>query len=375
MRKQLFTLLLLVGLAVASCTAEKQNVITGKVEGLKVGDKIILEVADNGEISPDTVVVEKEGELSITTAISGDYAWLKYNNDVARIFLEGYAELQVTGNANDWSFLSITGGIYSHPDLLEIMRITDSAKSIQEEALTLRASGRETGDTVIFAEGTELIKKSKSMMDSVRLMQKEFRNKHPELAYSASLLRYDYELMRTFDKYEEAFNAFTPEVQKSLAGVRISTFIANVKASRVGAEAPDFTLATLDGQEVTLSAYRGKYVLLDFWGSWCGPCRESSPMLVELYNKLKEKAANIEFIGIACSERGDENWIKAIESDGLPWIQLNDAHSVKGKSIQATYAIDGVPTCILISPEGVIIHKEHPLALIPKVQELFDIAS
>jgi thiol-disulfide isomerase/thioredoxin len=153
--------------------------------------------------------------------------------------------------------------------------------------------------------------------------------------------------------------------------VLVENYIASVRASEPGAVAPDFSLKALDGQEVALSGFRGKYVLLDFWGSWCGPCRESSPMLVSLYKSLKEKGANIEFIGIACSEQDDADWTTAIENDNLAWIHLNDSHSEKGKSIQKQYAIFAVPTTVLISPEGAIVYKEHPLRIIPKVSELF----
>ncbi|MDR3366396.1 MAG: hypothetical protein LBO71_05475, partial [Prevotellaceae bacterium] len=78
--------------------------------------------------------------------------------------------------------------------------------------------------------------------------------------------------------------------------------------------------------------------------------------------------ANIEFIGIACSEQSDEKWTKAIENDKLTWIHLNDSHSENGKSIQKQYAIRGVPTAMLVSPEGAILYREHPVSIIPKVK-------
>jgi thiol-disulfide isomerase/thioredoxin len=142
--------------------------------------------------------------------------------------------------------------------------------------------------------------------------------------------------------------------------------------ANVGNVAPDFTLKALDGKEVTLSKLKGKYVLIDFWGSWCMPCRRMSPQMVELYAKLKGKQANIEFISVACNERNDEIWKNAITDDKLTWTQLNDAHSTY-KSIAAQYAIRGVPTCILVSTDGKILYREHPVTLIEKVEKLFEI--
>jgi thiol-disulfide isomerase/thioredoxin len=142
----------------------------------------------------------------------------------------------------------------------------------------------------------------------------------------------------------------------------------NHAQSNAGNVAPDFTIKALDGREITLSKFKGKYVLIDFWGSWCGPCRKSSPMMVDLYNKLRAKEANIEFISIACNERNDAVWKKAIEDDKLTWTQLKIDRNVSIK-----YKIVGVPTCILVSPEGKILYREHPSNLIPKIKKMFEI--
>ena len=143
--------------------------------------------------------------------------------------------------------------------------------------------------------------------------------------------------------------------------------------ANVGNIAPDFTLNDLNGKEVNLSELRKKYVLIDFWGSWCGPCRRSNPKMVELYKKLKRKKENVEFISIAVNERNEDAWKKAIINDNLTWTQLNDAYSYPN-SIAVQYAIRGVPTCILISPDGKILYREHPVTIIEKMEQLFGIS-
>ncbi|MDR0420914.1 MAG: TlpA family protein disulfide reductase [Prevotellaceae bacterium] len=140
------------------------------------------------------------------------------------------------------------------------------------------------------------------------------------------------------------------------------------QSGNVGAVAPDFTLKALDGREITLSQFKGKYVLLDFWGSWCKPCRKSNPLLVEMYNQFKAKKVDVEFISISVNDN-DKMWKKAIEDDKLTWTQLNDS----GRSIQKKYAVGGVPNYILISPEGKILYRGHPEILIPKIKEMFGI--
>ncbi|MBP6446793.1 MAG: TlpA family protein disulfide reductase [Saprospiraceae bacterium] len=125
-----------------------------------------------------------------------------------------------------------------------------------------------------------------------------------------------------------------------------------------GEKALDFTSTLLSGDTFTLSQLRGSYVLLDFWGSWCGPCRRESPDLVSLYNEMKEqkfKAAgsfHIVSIGI---ETKRENWENAIQKDGLIWpYHIGEMDRFSGK-IAKLYGVREIPTKYLINPEGVIL--------------------
>jgi thiol-disulfide isomerase/thioredoxin len=383
---QRFFITVFVLMGVVSCVNEPQNVIKGEIGGLEAGDKVILSVEDlNGSswIATDSAIVSKAGEFTLTTKVTGSAVQLTYlkagetfdpnDTQAPRYFLEGYANLQATGNVKDWYYMKMSGGLYAHPDMQEIIHVTDSAKALMKEAKALLDRVRETKDMQLQAKAIEMFDQVNAIYRSTDAPNKDFREKHPEMAYAAFLLRLDYETMKDMDSYEAAFNALSAPVQNSPAGQLVGNFIRSVRRSEAGAIAPDFTLKALDGNEVTLSAFRGKYILIDFWGSWCGPCRQSSPMLAELYGQLQAKNANIEFIGIACNEQNDKNWINAIENDKLIWIHLNDAHSEKSKSIQKQYAVRGVPTCVLITPEGKILYREHPVRIIPKVRELFEI--
>lgn len=360
MRQGILVLLYFVGLVVSSCNSEKQNVIKGRVEGLKVGDKIYLSVESANDETKwdfvDTTTVEKDGEFILKTKVTGDYVSLSYEGLDYLCFLEGYADLAVTGNANEWNYINISGGIYNHPDLQEAFHLFDSAKIIQKEGIKLLG---EVGNDISETKGEKLIMKSNAIFRSCKPLELEFRKKHPELAYSAALLRYEYDTMEDFASYEAAFNAFTPEVQNSPAGIRIKHYIENTKASSAGAIAPDFTLTALDGQKITLSSFKGKYVLLDFWGSWCGGCIYSLPNLKKVYQDIKSKNIEFELIGIACGEVG-EGWKRKVEEYQLTWVQLNDNESPKGRSLQTMYAVRSFPTCVLISPEGVILYRDSP---------------
>jgi peroxiredoxin len=378
--------LLFAGLAVFSCNREKQNIINGKIDGLEVGDRIILSVEDpDGSqwIAVDSAIVNKAGKFTLKTKVSDSYVQLTHlkpgekfkpeDKQSPRRFLESYAALNVTGNTNDWKYIKVTGGLYNHPDMREINRVTDSALLLGKEGMALLEKSRETKDTAFQNKAVVLFEQSNSMYLSIATLNEVFVKNNPDAAYSAALIRDDYKLMQNIDEYEKAFCNLSQKVQNSPAGMLVKNYITNVRASEVGATAPDFTLKATDGKEITLSDFKGKYVLIDFWGSWCGYCRLSSPKLVELYNDLKKNDTDIEFIGIACREQNDENWLKAIEEDKLAWIHVNDAHSEQGASIEKKYAIFMFPTTVLVSPEGKIMYKEHPLLIIPKIREMFGI--
>ncbi|MDR0814255.1 MAG: DUF4369 domain-containing protein, partial [Bacteroidales bacterium] len=128
-----------------SCSHEKQNVITGKIEGLQVGDRIFLSVEDTEGslwVPTDSTVVTKAEEFTLKTKETGCYVRLTYlksgeifkpeNAQVPRCFLETYANLNITGNTENWYYIKTTGGLYSHPDMQEINHLTDSAKLIQK---------------------------------------------------------------------------------------------------------------------------------------------------------------------------------------------------------------------------------------------------
>jgi thiol-disulfide isomerase/thioredoxin len=138
-------------------------------------------------------------------------------------------------------------------------------------------------------------------------------------------------------------------VKKSLYGEQITEELAKRKIGIPGTESFDFTKTDLNGQPLSLSSLRGKYVLLDFWGSWCVPCRKGNPHLKELYFQYKDKGFDI--IGIAADNNTKDAWLKAIEKDQLPW------HHILIDDLEAIYNITSYPTKILIDKRGIIIGR------------------
>ena len=127
---------------------------------------------------------------------------------------------------------------------------------------------------------------------------------------------------------------------------------AQGKAS-IGKQAPNFTLHDRSGKSVSLASLKGKYVLIDFWASWCGPCRAESPNMVKLYDKFKNK--NFEILGVSL-DGSEEAWNGAIEKDGLTWLHVSDLMQWNSPVV-AMYGIDGIPATIIVDPNGMIVAK------------------
>lgn len=156
-----------------------------------------------------------------------------------------------------------------------------------------------------------------------------------------------------YAKVAPLYAAFSPALKNSPQGRRYGELVQGLKATAVGEPAPAFAQLTPDGKTVALADYRGKYVLIDFWASWCGPCRAENPALIKAYNQFKGRSFDI--IGVSLDdEKGREKWLKAIQDDQLTWTQVSDLKGTQNEAAQR-YHVRSIPQNFLIDPSGKII--------------------
>jgi peroxiredoxin len=173
------------------------------------------------------------------------------------------------------------------------------------------------------------------------------------------------------DTINDLLKKLSPEIRNSVTGKLFADKIQSYKSTSVGSVAPDFTLNDPDGNPVRLSDFRGKYLLIDFWASWCGPCRRENPNVVRVYNAYKNK--NFEILGVSLDgEEQKQAWLQAIKNDRLTWPQVSDLKGWKN-SVAVQYNVSTIPQNLLLDPNGVIIAKNlRGEALPAKLAELFD---
>ncbi len=224
--------------------------------------------------------------------------------------------------------------------------IFDASKSDFSEAII---SGSKTHDEFeLFLKQTDTIESN----ERSEIVVMDFIRNHPDSRFGVSMLA-GYAPNWGSEKVKTLYNGLSKENKASVYGIRIAKFIELNRPHEIGDKFTDFEMENEKGETISLSDKLGKITLLDFWASWCGPCRAQNPDLVKTYKKYNSSGFEIFSVSLDFSK---ENWVKAIEKDRMTWNHVSD---LKGRNSAAgmIYSVNAIPDNILLDKNGIIIAK------------------
>jgi thiol-disulfide isomerase/thioredoxin len=201
----------------------------------------------------------------------------------------------------------------------------------------------------------EYAREQKILVDELSVHSAKFLDENPGTILTAFILANAISQGVTAEIAQNAYNKLEDQVKNTAIGKYLQQEVERMGISEIAVGEPfrDLQLKTPDDKDISISDYagKGKYVLLDFWASWCGPCRSENPNVVALYNEYKDKG--FEIVGLSF-DQDKESWIKGIKDDGITWPQMSD---IKGWSSIAAlkYKVQGIPYTVLLDKEGKVI--------------------
>jgi peroxiredoxin len=354
--------LLLLFLSVQAAFAQKHKFeINGTIDQSSLqGKKLYFSrVKMYGGAKPDISPVSiSDGKFSIKGELEEpEQAVLSFNQDAkpdssALSFLIDKGTIKVA-LAEKLNSSKITGSKADTDFKAYLNKMSSETREFNEfyQLLTQKAKlgGNRDSLQLVFENAYSTYKKD---AQKIRL---NFLQSNKDAFVSVLLLPEIAEYTQNYNLVDSLFNSLSDDIKKSPSAKIINDRFAREKRLAVGAVAPEFAQADQNGKLVKLKDFRGKYVLLDFWASWCGPCRQDNPNVVRIFNQYKDK--NFTVLGISLDRQGAKSaWLKAIEDDKLTWTQVSDLNFWKNE-VALMYSVTSIPQNFLLDPQGKIIAK------------------
>lgn len=331
--------------------------LKGKLTGANGASIYLEELSPEGIKVIDSTVINEQGEFVFNTVQPqmGFYNVKISDRNFITLILDSSQKVQIEGNAQD---LPSTSKIQGSEDSRLFLELNEKSRANYRQRDSL---------TKFYQAYINSVKMDSAKMDSMsdaleapfNALLKEHNNyltqlieKHStSLVAIAAIQQLDPD--EFFPYYLKLDEAISPKYPNSPFVNLFHENLLKIKKLSPGAEAPEFALPNPDGKIISLSSFKGKIVLIDFWASWCGPCRAENPNVVKLYKKYKEKG--FEIFGVSLDKEKDK-WLEAIKKDGLTWTHVSDLKAWDTPLVKL-YNFNGIPCTFLIDKEGKIIAK------------------
>lgn len=353
----IFTLLAALPFA---AVAQQQYTINGTIGKVKLPATVYVVYQESGRMKFDSAGLQSDGKFMIKGRVSvpmkgyvmvtptGEPLFSKPSPDQVGVYLENGT---IEFSTPDAMIKAKIGGTPLNQDQQEMLNTL--APFAKKEADLEAASRKLAGKAKEQAKNQQLLN---ALAASRASAQENFIKNHPGSLVSLDLLRTAFRPDKNSEKATLLFNALSPEIRASKAGQSYLSSIGKASVLDIGSMAPDFTLKNTKGEDVSLSSFKGKYVLVDFWASWCVPCRQENPNVVRTFEKFRGKNFTILGVSLDGGEDAQKNWIEAIAKDGLNWEQVSDLRGWGSYAVQL-FHINAVPANFLLDPTGKIIGK------------------
>lgn len=363
-----------------SCNKETDGyLINGTIDNIEDGEKAILEiVAEQGGFSVIDSTTVKNGIFKFngkTDEIQIGYIQIGEINMKIPFVLEN-EKITVTAYKDSIHASKVTGS-YNNGEFVRFSKefellqkeIQQKMQQFEIDNMEAIAAARENNNQAALRE---LSSQYQAIGNDVLSFMEEYTSENSKSYVSVLLLS---EIINNpnadFQKAKTNFEALDTKLKSTKIGKRIEEQIKSLSSTAIGQIAPDFSAPDPDGKMVSLKESLGKITLIDFWASWCGPCRVENPNVVALYNEFHQKGLNI--IGVSLDrENQKDKWLEAIATDKLTWTQVSNLQFWQDPIAQQ-YSVQSIPATFLLDAEGRIVAKNlRGAQLRAKVQELLE---